>query len=135
MTNKKKKITLFKKTTQLFLLIGVVGVLIPQICFGATAMSRLKAVISSKPSYDVDKTTQNTLTDYVGNIISVFLGLLGSIFVILIVYGGYIWMTAAGNEEKVTRAQQIIKSAVIGIIVLVAVYAIWIFIFARIVKT
>ena len=131
----KSKINLFKKTTQLFLLIGVVGILVPQICFGATAMSRLKNVVSSKPTYDVDKTTQNTLTDYVGNIISVFLGLLGSIFVILIVYGGYIWMTAAGNDEKITRAQQIIKSAVIGILVLVAVYAIWIFIFARIVKT
>lgn len=131
----KKEFNLFEQATRLFLLVGVVGVLVPQICFGATAMSRLRAVVSNKPSYDVDKTNQNTLTDYVGNIISVFLGLLGSIFVILTVYGGYTWMTAMGNSEKVEKAQQTIKSSIIGIFVLVAVYAIWIFILAKIVST
>jgi cytochrome bd-type quinol oxidase subunit 2 len=131
----KKETNLFSRLTQVFLVFGFVGLIIPQVCLGATAFTRLKNVVSSKPTYEVDKTTQNTLTDYIGNIIAVFLGLLGSIFVILIIYAGYTWMTASGNMEKVTKAQHTLRSAVIGLLVLVAVYAMWIFLFAKIVKT
>lgn len=120
---------------RLFLMFAFVSLVVPQTCFAANAFSRLRNVVSSKPTYEVDKTTQNTLTDYIGNIIAVFLGLLGSIFVILIIYSGYTWMTASGNVEKVTKAQHTLKSAVIGLLVLVAVYAMWIFLFAKIVKT
>lgn len=119
----------------MFLVFGFIGLIIPQVCFGATAFGRLKNVVASKPTYEVDKTTQNTLTDYIGNIIAVFLGLLGSIFVILIIYAGYNWMTAAGNEEKVLKAKYTLRSAIIGLLVTIAVYAMWIFLFANIVKT
>lgn len=131
----KKEINLFSRLTRMFLVFGFIGLIIPQVCFGATAFGRLKNVVASKPTYEVDKTTQNTLTDYIGNIIAVFLGLLGSIFVILIIYAGYNWMTAAGNEEKVLKAKYTLRSAIIGLLVTIAVYAMWIFLFANIVKT
>lgn len=78
-----------------------------------------------------NKTTETTLTQYVADIINVFFGLLGTIFIILIIIGGYTWMTAAGNSEKVSKAQAIIKVAVIGLIVIASAYAITYFIFAR----
>lgn len=108
--------------------------LVPVACLGATAFDRLENVVASQPTYDVDSTTPETITDYVGQIIGVFLGLLGVIFVFLTIYGGYTWMTAAGNVEKSTRAKQIIKASILGLLVVVGVYAIWVFLFVRVVQ-
>lgn len=119
------------------LLIGFVLSLIfflPAVCSADTPLERLENVVASQPSYDVDKTTSETVVDYVGQIISVFLGLLGVIFVILIIYGGYLWMTSAGNAEKVSKAGQIIKASILGLLVIVGVYAIWMFLFVRVVQ-
>ena len=44
------------------------------------------------------------------------------------VYGGYLWMTARGNEEEVTKAKNLIKAAIIGLIIVLAAYAISIFV-------
>ena len=58
-----------------------------------------------------------------------FLSVLGIIFIILIIVAGYNWMTAGGEEEKVTKAKDMIKRAVIGLIIIVAAYAISYFVF------
>jgi TRAP-type C4-dicarboxylate transport system permease small subunit len=63
-----------------------------------------------------------------GAVINVFLGLLGTIFLILIIYGGFLWMTAAGNEEKIKKATQVIGRAVIGIIIVAMAYGITYFV-------
>lgn len=78
-----------------------------------------------------NKTTATTFTQFIADIINVFFGLLGTIFIILMVYGGYTWMTASGNSEKVTKAQNTLKVAIIGIIIIASAYAITYFIFAR----
>ena len=39
----------------------------------------------------------------IGTIISVFLGALGVIFLILVIYAGFLWMTAAGDAKKVEK--------------------------------
>lgn len=58
------------------------------------------------------------------NIIKVFLGLLGIIFLALIITAGYKWMTSGGNEEKIKEAQQQIVRAAVGLIIILAAYAI-----------
>lgn len=63
-----------------------------------------------------------------GSVINVFLGLLGTIFLILILYGGFLWMTAAGNEERIKKATQVIGRAVVGIIIVAMAYGITYFI-------
>lgn len=77
------------------------------------------------------RTTETTLTQFVANILNVFFGLLGTIFIILLVYGGYVWMTAAGNSEKVEKAQHTIRVAIIGLVIIASAYAITYFIFSR----
>lgn len=75
-------------------------------------------------------TGENTgLFTIIGTIISAVLGLLGVIFVILIVYAGFEWMTAAGNETKVEKATATIKHSVIGLIIVLSSWAIWDFIY------
>lgn len=67
------------------------------------------------------------------NIVDAVLGLLGLIFLVLIIYGGFLWMSAAGNEEQVTKAKKILKSAVIGVVIVLSSYGIAHFIIGRIV--
>jgi len=67
-----------------------------------------------------------------GSIIRGFLGLLGIVFVVLMVYAGFTWMTAQGNEEKVHMAKKLIVQATIGLIVILAAYAITEFIVSNV---
>jgi hypothetical protein len=69
------------------------------------------------------------LPTIIGRIINIFLGFLGVGFLVLLLYAGYQWMTAAGDVEKVKRAQQTIRNAVIGIFIIGAAWAITSFIF------
>lgn len=57
-------------------------------------------------------------------IIRNFMGLLGILAVVLIMYGGFLWMTASGNEEQVEKARKVIISAVIGLAIVLSAYAI-----------
>ena len=72
---------------------------------------------------------ETELPNMIANIIQAFLGLLGIIFLVLIIYAGYNWMTAAGEEEKVTKAKETLTRAVIGLIIIVAAYSITYFVF------
>lgn len=60
----------------------------------------------------------------VANIISVALALLGIIAVLLMLYAGFTWMTAGGNEDKVATAKKTIMYAVIGLAIIMTSYAI-----------
>lgn len=64
----------------------------------------------------------------VARIIRAALGLLGIITVVLIMYGGFIWMTAGGNEEQIGRARKILINAVIGLLIILSAYAIVLFV-------
>ena len=68
--------------------------------------------------------TSRTLPEIMGNVIKVFLSIVGVIFLVLMVYAGYLWMTAQGEEAKVEKSKDTIKAAVIGLIIVVAAYAI-----------
>ncbi|MBD3311350.1 MAG: hypothetical protein GF349_02535, partial [Candidatus Magasanikbacteria bacterium] len=60
----------------------------------------------------------------VARIINVALGLLGIIMVVILVYAGFLWMTAAGNDEQVGKAKKMIMAAVIGLAIILSAYAI-----------
>lgn len=62
------------------------------------------------------------------NIVNFVLGLLGLIAVIMIIYAGVLWLTAAGNEERIDKAKKILSAAVIGLIVILLAWAIVIFV-------
>jgi hypothetical protein len=64
----------------------------------------------------------------VSNIIKVVLSLLGIIFVVLLIFGGFKWMTAAGNEDAISDAKKLIIQAVIGLAIILSAYAITVFI-------
>lgn len=73
-----------------------------------------------------------TFNDIVGTVITVVLSLMGVLFLILTIYGGYTWMMARGNEEMVEKAKNILINALIGLIIVLAAYAISYFILSQI---
>lgn len=58
------------------------------------------------------------------NIINWILGILALIAVIMILIGGFKWMTAGGNEEKVEGAKKLLIAAVIGLVIILAAWGI-----------
>jgi cytochrome bd-type quinol oxidase subunit 2 len=63
------------------------------------------------------------LPDLIGNFISVILGVVGIIFLVLAVYAGVMYMTAGGDPGKVKKAKEILTQSLIGLIIIVAAYA------------
>ena len=57
-----------------------------------------------------------------GRIISVVLGLVGTIALIMFIYGGIIWMTSAGSSDKIKKGREAIIWSVIGMAVIFASY-------------
>lgn len=67
---------------------------------------------------------QDDPREIIGRIINFALGFLGVIAVGLILFGGFKWMTAAGNEDKVSEAKQLLGAGVIGLTIILAAWAI-----------
>lgn len=63
------------------------------------------------------------------NLIRVALGILGVVVLIIIIAGGFRWMTAGGNDDSIAQAKKIISAGVIGLLIIVVAYALttWIF--------
>jgi len=57
-------------------------------------------------------------------VVSTLLTYMGVLFIILIIYSGVLTMLAAGNEEKIEKSNKIRRSAVIGLLIVIAAYSI-----------
>ncbi|MFH1236509.1 MAG: pilin [Parcubacteria group bacterium] len=57
------------------------------------------------------------------------LGFLGLLAVTMVMFGGIMWMTSAGNEQRVQKGKDILKWAVLGMVVILLSWAIIIFLF------
>ena len=68
-------------------------------------------------------------------IINTGLTLLGILFIVLMLYGGYLYLTSLGKEEQIKKAKQLIVSAVIGVVIVLAAYAISAFVLSAIQKS
>lgn len=68
------------------------------------------------------------------SVINVLLGFLGIIAVVLIIYAGFLWMTAAGNEDQITKAKNLMVAAVIGLVIILAAFAIANFVLNQLVR-
>lgn len=70
----------------------------------------------------------------IGNIIRVILGFLGVIALSLVIYGGYLYMTSGGAEDKVAKAKKYLINAAIGLVIIFSAYAIVTFIMNRLLE-
>jgi hypothetical protein len=70
----------------------------------------------------------------IASIIRVALGFLGIVAVVIILIGGFKWMTAGGNDEKVKSARKVMVSGVIGLVIVLSAFAIAQFVISSIVE-
>ena len=60
---------------------------------------------------------------------------IGILVTIFIMYGGFLYMTSAGNSEKTDKSKQIISRAVIGLAIVLSSYSIVFFVTRTLVRT
>jgi len=79
--------------------------------------------------YDpVSDVRPDTFQIIIAKLVRQVLGFLGVIFIVLMLYGGFTWMTAAGAQDRVDRAKKIISAAIIGVALVLVAYAVAYFI-------
>jgi len=78
--------------------------------------------------------TTGTLPQFIGGIVKVVLGVLGMVLLIITVYAGMLYMTAAGDDTKVKKAKAMLGQTVIGLIIVVGAYALTDFVMDRMIE-
>ncbi len=81
------------------------------------------------PTSGLNPLGATTVQQFIGRMISIAMGIIGSVALVIVIYGGAMWMTAAGNEEQSKNALQTLFWGGIGIGVILASYAIVRFVF------
>ena len=109
----------------------IFSLLIPIASMAQTMKDRLNdAIIETGQEY-IEDSQEFYFAETIGNLINIVLSFLGVIFVILIIYGGFMWMTAGGKEQQVEDAKKVIIRATIGIAVIMLAYAVTWFIISK----
>jgi heme/copper-type cytochrome/quinol oxidase subunit 2 len=69
--------------------------------------------------------------EVVGGIIYTFYSIIGIILLIIMIYAGFLWMTAGGSEEQVKKAKDWIINAIIGLVIILSAYAVTAYVISR----
>ena len=83
-----------------------------------------ESLLKDVPFNELNQLSVSTPQALIGIVIKSVMGILGTITLVMIIYGGFIWMTSSGNSEKTKKARDIIIWASLGIVVIFASYAI-----------
>ena len=73
-------------------------------------------------------------TVLIGKLINAIMGIVGSIALVMFIFGGLVWMLAAGNTERITRGKNILIWATVGLVVIFSSYAIVKFVLEKALK-
>lgn len=115
---------------KLFLLLPflLVGVFFPSLTLAVSGDFGLNAT-RVQAGLPTTVAGQSNFAGILGAVVAVGLGALGMVFFLIILYSGFNWMTAMGNSEKVDKSKEIIQGAIIGLVLVMAAYAISSFVF------
>jgi len=128
LTSRKKNIFKFIVVLALFFIFSFPAFsLAEEIPGGTEAASKgLGEAKAGLPEFDI--------TAKIGSIISTILGFVGILFLILMIAGGLMWMTAGGSEDKLGKAKKLITGAVVGMLIVFSAYAITYFVTETLLK-
>ena len=129
-----------KKYTTLFIILALVlSVLLPGVSLAQPVTPPINPSSDGTDPFGFGDQLDNIAAPYdpqndvpleqrIGDIIGIVLSLLGVVFLILMIYAGFNWMTAGGDEEQITKSRNTIRAAIIGLVIVIASYALSVFI-------
>lgn len=88
------------------------------------AARKAEALVSIDVPTNFAGFSSQDLKTTVGNLVSVIVGFLGTFLILLIFFGGLLWMTSGGNEDKIASAKRLIASGVVGMVIILMSYSI-----------
>jgi hypothetical protein len=107
---------------------GVIAVSSFALAQGFTTKDTGVTEAANKAGYQTNLACANApggcIPAYAGTIVNALSGLFGAYFFVLILYGGFLYMTAGGEAAKTTKARQTIVNAIIGMLIVASSYAI-----------
>jgi hypothetical protein len=125
------KLTNYKTLLTLVAGIAMTALLVPAALVQATSTTDLECGgQDSDDPFCIDVMSGETglgeesLPVTIARIINVALGLLGVVTVVIILAGGFKYMTAGGNDEKTGEARKLIFAGIIGLVIILSAYAI-----------
>jgi hypothetical protein len=137
------KIFMQKFLAGFFLLISIVFFNLVFVANNVSAVTGAKNIVQG----NLDKTAKGAYGAYkdgesgreeilynVGFYIQTVLGFIGVLFLILTIYAGFLYMTAEGDDTKAKKGLDMIKGAIIGLIIVSSAYAISSFVFGKLEK-
>ncbi|MEK7139351.1 MAG: pilin [Patescibacteria group bacterium] len=95
---------------------------LPMVAFGANAIDSPEDL--GLQYADATGLTSTDIRTTVANIINVALTLLGIIALVIIVFAGFKWMTAGGNDDQIGEARKMMVAGVVGLAIILSAYAI-----------
>ncbi|MCX6745534.1 MAG: pilin [Candidatus Parcubacteria bacterium] len=69
---------------------------------------------------------------YIANLIKALMMLLGIVFVGLLIYGGFFYLTSLGNPEKAGKGKNTIVAAVVGLLIIFSGYTVTYFLTSQV---
>lgn len=88
--------------------------------------------LSGCPDYEGTSADDVNLMKTLNTIINVALGVIGFLAVVMIIVGGVMYTTSAGDAAKVTKAKNTIMYGIVGLVIALLAYAIVNFVLANI---
>lgn len=82
----------------------------------STAADKIKEGVNTAAGKD-DADKPDSLTNLIAKIVNILSVLIGTIAVIMLIYGGFRYVTSAGNDAGVQAAKNTILYAIIGLII------------------
>ena len=119
---------------KVFTIIFIISLLaLPTYVLAIDLGSNLTKEVAVEAGYS-DTTDETTFAQMLGTVVKGALSIVGIIFTILMVYAGYIWMTARGEEERTKKAKTLINQAIIGLIITLGAYSITAFVVPKLLE-
>lgn len=110
---------------------AIIGAAVLGVFFALPASAQINTGLSQIASNTVLGTSD--IRVIIARIIYVALGILGVIVLGIIIYAGFLWMTAGGDDDKVAQAKKWIFNGVVGLVIILSSYALTAFIIGKLV--
>ncbi|MFH0856423.1 MAG: hypothetical protein V1860_00820 [bacterium] len=74
--------------------------------------------------YETNNVREYTFISWIGALTFLFISLLAAFFAIKLIYAGFLWMTANGNDDQIGKSKGILINSIVGLLIVLSAFAI-----------